>query len=331
MKLGDWNTESDEKGDMMEAPNRTSGLNKKSFFRTLYKQRYLQLMALPGIIFILAFSIYPIYFAQIGFKFYNITMGTNVSLAPWVGLQYIKQFLTSPDFSQVMIDTLGISFFKLLVGFPIPILFAILLNELTHPRFKKVVQTVTYLPHFLSWIIVAGIMLVWLQDSGTLTNILYALHLVSDTSNLMANSDYFWQISVLSELWKEFGWNSIIYLAAIASIDTEMYEAATIDGAGKIRKILSITLPAIAPTVSLMLILSISGLFSSNFDQIFVLRNAVNAPASNVIDIFIYQASFVNNSFSYATAVGLFKSVIATVLLLMANFITKKINDNSIF
>ncbi|MDI6618636.1 MAG: ABC transporter permease subunit [Clostridiales bacterium] len=279
----------------------------------------------------LVFNLYPVYFAQIGFKEYNVTMGTNLSLAHWVGLSYIKEFLNSPDFSNVMINTIGISFFKLLVGFPIPIIFALLLNEIKQSRFKKFIQTVTYLPHFLSWIIVAGIMLIWLADSGLLTKALYHMHIVDDTSNMLANANYFWAISVISELWKEFGWNSIIYLAAIAGIDMELFEAARIDGAGKFRQIWNITLPSIAPTVVLMLILSISGLFGSNFDQIFVLRNAVNAPASNVIDIYVYQQSFMYNRFDYATAVGLFRSLVSAILLVGANAFARRSTGNSIF
>ena len=301
------------------------------FLRKVYKQRFLLMMVIPGIIFMLVFNFYPIYFAQIAFKDYNITMGTHLSLAPWVGLAHITEFFKSPDFANVMIDTLGISFYKLLIGFPIPIIFAIMLNEITQTRFKKMVQTVTYLPHFLSWIIIGGILLTWMSDSGLITNALYRLHLINNNNNMLANASYFWPISVGTELWKEFGWNSIIYLAAIATIDTEMFEAARIDGAGKLRQIWNITLPSIAPTIVLMLILAISGLFGSNFDQIFVLRNAVNAPASNVIDIYVYQASFMYNRFDYATAVGLFKSLIAAIMLIGANASSRKLTGNSIF
>ncbi|HEY5583417.1 MAG TPA: ABC transporter permease subunit [Ruminiclostridium sp.] len=296
-----------------------------------YKQRYLLMMVIPGVIFMLVFNFYPIYFAQIAFKDYNITMGTNLSLAPWLGFTHIIEFFKSPDFANVMADTLGISFYKLLIGFPIPIVFAILLNEIAQTRFKKAVQTITYLPHFLSWIILGGILLIWMSDSGLITNTLYHLHLISSPANMLANAKYFWPISVASEVWKEFGWNSIIYLAAIATIDMEMFEAARIDGAGKFRQIWNITLPSIAPTIVLMLILAISGLFSSNFDQIFVLRNAVNASASNVIGIYVYQQSFMYNRFDYATAVGLFQSLVAAILLISANATSGWLTGNSIF
>lgn len=309
----------------------TAGGNRNSIWRRFYQQRFLQIMVIPGVIFMLVFSLYPLWFAQIGFKQYNVTMGTNLSLAPWVGMQYVQEFINSPDFASVMINTLGISFLKLLIGFPVPILFAVLLNEVANVRFKKIIQTVTYLPHFLSWIIIGGILLIWMGDSGLLTTLFYKLGIVEDTSNMLANASYFWGISVGSELWKEFGWNSIIYLAAIAGIDMELFEAARIDGAGKIRQIWSITLPSIAPTISLMLILSVSGLFGSNFDQIFVLRNAMNASASNVIDIYVYQVSFLYNRFDYATAVGLFRSIISALLLLVTNAVSRRTTGNSIF
>lgn len=316
----------------MQTKNLNTYVDKKNkFFRKLYMQRFLLMMVIPGVIFMLVFNFYPIYFAQIAFKNYYITMGTNLALAPWVGLSHIFEFFKSPDFSNVMVDTLGISLLKLIIGFPIPIIFAIILNEVTNTKFKKIVQTVTYLPHFLSWIIIGGILLIWMSDSGIITNALYHLHLIKDRSNMLANASYFWPISVTTEVWKEFGWNSIIYLAAIASIDMEMFEAARIDGAGKLRQIWSITLPSITPTIVLMLILAISGLFGSNFDQIFVLRNAVNAPSSNVIDIYVYQASFMYNRFDYATAVGLFKSLIAAILLIGANKSSHRLTGNSIF
>jgi putative aldouronate transport system permease protein len=298
---------------------------------TIIKQRWLLAMVIPGVIFMIVFNFYPMWFAQIGFRDYYITYGTDLFKAPWVGMDYIKQFFNSPDFSQVMLDTLGISLLKLLFGFPIPIMFAIMLNELTNLKFKKIVQSITYLPHFLSWVIVGCMMMVWMSDTGFLTKLCYNLHIINQQSNMLASSQNFWTISVVSEIWKEFGWNSIIFLAAIVSIDQEMFEAARIDGAGKLRQIIDITLPSIAPTISLMLVLSISGLFSSNFDQIFVLQNAVNRSASNVIDVYVYQQAFTGSQYSYATAVGLFKSIVSAILLISANQVTKKINDYSLF
>jgi putative aldouronate transport system permease protein len=297
----------------------------------IIRQRYLLLMVIPGILVMLLFNFYPAYFAQIAFRSYKVTLGTDVLRAPYVGFVHFAEFFRSPDFGNVMLNTVGISFFKLLFGFPIPILFAILLSEIPLLRFKKIVQSVTYLPHFLSWVIISAILLIWLSDTGFVTGLAYRLGLIPSQSNMLANPHNFWGIAVVSEIWKEFGWNSIIYLAAITSIDQEMFEAARVDGAGKLRQILNITLPSIAPTISLMLILSISGLFSSNFDQIFVLKNPVNAPRANVIDTLVYQYAFTSNRYDYATAVGLLRSVVSALLLFAANQSSKVLNGNSLF
>jgi len=304
---------------------------KASLLTRILAQKYLLMMVIPGIIVMLVFNYYPIYFAQIAFRSYRVIMGTNVTEAPWIGLGHFREFFNAPNFSNIMINTVGISFFKLLFGFPIPILFAILLNELVVKRFKKIVQSVTYLPHFLSWVVVGTILRLWMSDTGFLTTVAFNLGLVNSRSNMLANPDYFWGISVISEIWKSFGWNSIIFLAGIASIDQEMYEAARIDGAGKFRQILNITLPALAPVTSLMLILAISGLFAANFEQIFVLRNAVNVTRSEIIDTFVYSQAFAANRYDLATAVGLLRSVLAAALLLFANITCKKLNGHSLF
>jgi putative aldouronate transport system permease protein len=294
-------------------------------------QKYLLMMVIPGVIVMLVFNFYPIYFAQIAFRSYRITMGTDVMAAPWIGMQHFREFFNAPNFSNVMINTLGISFFKLLIGFPIPIIFAILLNELTAMRFKKLVQTITYLPHFLSWVVVSTILLLWMSDTGFLTNLAFNLGIIDSRSNMLANPDYFWSIAVSSEVWKSFGWNSIIFLAGIASIDQEMFEAARIDGAGKYRQIINITLPALGPVISLMLILAVSGLFAANFEQIFVLRNAVNVSRSEIIDTLVFQQAFAANRYDFATAIGLFRSAVAALLLVSANEVSKRINGHSLF
>lgn len=306
-------------------------MNRQGLLYKVHAQRYLLLMVFFGVVYMIIFNFYPIYFAQIAFRNYDVTYGIHVTQAPFVGFQHFIEFFQSPDFGNVVLNTVGISFYKILFGFPIPIIFAILLNELTNLKFKKVIQSVTYLPHFLSWVMVSAVLLIWLSDTGAVTTFLYKLGFITSQSNLLATPDTFWAISVISEIWKEFGWNSVIFLAAIASIDQEMFEACRIDGAGKFRQIISITLPAIAPTISLMLILSISGLFSANFDQIFVLQNAVNASRSNVIDISVYNYGFQLNRYDYATAVGLLRSVLSAALLLIANWSSEKFNGTSLF
>jgi len=301
----------------------------RRFLHKLNEQKYLQAMAIPGVIWMIIFNYIPMYGIIIAFKEYDITLGINKS--PWVGLANFKEFFSDERFWLIIKNTVGISFFKLLVGFPLPILFAVLLNELTSVRFKRTVQTISYLPHFISWVVLGGILMNWLSETGLINIILTKLGILKQPITFLAEPKYFWGIAVISEVWKELGWNAIIYLAAIAGIDPELYEAATVDGAGRITKMFKITIPCISGTIAIMFILAVSGLMNSNFDQIFVLRNPLNADASDVIDIYVYKMGIEAFRFSYATAIGLFKSIIALILLLLANGVTKKLTDKSLF
>jgi len=248
----------------------------------------------------------------------------------WVGFANFTDFFTDNYFWQVMKNTFGISFLKLIINFPAPIIFAILLNEITAIKFKRVVQTISYLPHFISWVILGGIMMVWFSDTGFITNVLSATGISQERIDFLADPKYFWAVAVISDLWKEIGWGAIIYLAAISGIDQEMYEAAKVDGAGKLRRIWSITLPCLKPTIAILFILASCNLMNSNFDQIFVLKNQLNLDASNVIDIYIYQMGLQSSRFSFATAIGLFKSLVNLALLLSANYISKKLTETSL-
>jgi len=301
----------------------------KRFLHKLNEQKYLQAMAIPGVIWMIIFCYIPMYGIIIAFKEYDITLGINKS--PWVGLANFREFFSDERFWLIIKNTVGISFFKLLVGFPLPILFAVLLNELTSVRFKRTVQTISYLPHFISWVVLGGILMNWLSETGLINIIFTKLGILKQPITFLAEPKYFWGIAVISEVWKELGWNAIIYLAAIAGIDPELYEAATVDGAGRITKMFKITIPCISGTIAIMFILAVSGLMNSNFDQIFVLRNPLNADASDVIDIYVYKMGIEAFRFSYATAIGLFKSIIALILLLLANGVTKKLTDKSLF
>lgn len=302
---------------------------KNGVLTKMIRQRYLHLMVIPGIIWMIIFSYIPMYGIIIAFKNYSII--GSIADAPWVGLSNFKEFLMDENFFLVMKNTLGISFLKLLIGFPIPIIFAILLNELYHSKFKKFVQTVSYLPHFFSWVVLGGIMISWLSESGLLSELLIKSGIMKEGVNFLAREKHFWSIAILSDIWKETGWNAIIYLAAIAGINPNLYEAAKIDGAGKLSQIWHITLPSIKGTITILFILSISGILNSNFDQMLVLQNPLNTNASEVIDTFVYKMGLKSMRFSYSTAVGLFKSVIALILLVSANLVSKKFNDRSLF
>lgn len=302
---------------------------KNNILKKLLRQKYLHLMVIPGIIWMIVFNYIPMYGIIIAFKNYSIV--DTIMNAPWVGLSNFKEFLTDDSFNLVMKNTLGISFLKLIIGFPLPIIFAIMLNEVYNAKFKKFVQTISYLPHFLSWVVLGGIMINWLSESGLANELMLKSGLLKEPISYLAKPEYFWMISIISDIWKETGWNAIIYLAAIAGINPSLYEAAKIDGAGKLKQIWHITLPSIKGTMTILFILAVSGVLNSNFDQMLVLQNPLNLETSEVIDTFVYKLGLKSGRFSYSTAVGLFKSGIALILLLSANFVSKKFNDKSLF
>ncbi|MDR0401353.1 MAG: ABC transporter permease subunit [Treponema sp.] len=313
-------------------------MKKKSFLVRLQEEKYLQIMALAGLAWMLIFNYAPMYGILVGFKRnYRITQALfsqEFLQSPWAamaGFQHFITFFRDPEFVDIMMNTLGLSILRLLFGFPAPIIFALLLNEIRIRRLKRVVQTISYLPHFLSWVVLGGILTTWLSETGFFNQILMSLGLINEGVTYLAYPQYFWHIVVISQIWKELGWGAIIYLAAIAGIDQELYEAAQIDGAGRLRRMWSITLPSIKGTVTVLFILAVGGLLNSNFDQIFVLWNPLNAPRSTVLDIYVYTVAMRGMRFSYATAIGLFKSVFAFILLYIANKITKRINDVSLF
>lgn len=308
---------------------RTKKEKRKRVLRKLASQKYLQAMALLGLVWMFVFNYIPMYGLIIAFKEYSIIK--TISEAPWVGLMQFKEFLQDEYFWIILKNTLGISLIKLFIGFPLPIIFALMLNELTSLRFKKAVQTITYLPHFISWVVLGGILTTWLADIGIINDILLGMGFIDERVNFLAEPDNFWAIVILSDIWKELGWSAIIYLAAIAGVSTELYESATIDGANRLQKMWHITLPSIRPTITILFVLAVSGVLNSNFDQILILRNSLNESASSVIDIYVYQLGIQNARYSYATAVGLLKAIIAFILLLSANKIAKKINGSSLF
>lgn len=310
-------------------PKKIKYKDKASFFKQLANQKYLQAMALLGVIWMLIFNYIPMGGIVIAFKKFKITR--SIAEAPWVGLQYFKEFFMDDNFLNIMQNTLGISLLKLFIGFPLPIIFALLLNEIRNVKFKKIAQTISYLPHFLSWVVLGGIMVTWLSKTGVINDFLVAANIIKEPISFLGDPKYFWGISVISDSWKELGWSAIIYLAAIAGVDQQMYEAATVDGATKLQKIFKITIPSITGTIALMLILQVSGLLNSNFDQVLILKNQINVSRSQVIDTYVYQVGMTMGKYSYATAVGLFKSVIALLLLVIANKTSKKCLGRSLY
>ncbi|MDR2702533.1 MAG: ABC transporter permease subunit [Spirochaetaceae bacterium] len=314
------------------------GRQANSFLHRLKREKYLQVMAVLGLIWMFIFNYLPMYGLLVAFKKnFRVTQSMfskEFLLSPWAGyggFAHFIAFIKDPEFVSILTNTLGISILRLVFVFPLPIIFALFLNELHSNRFKRTVQTISYLPHFLSWVVLGGILTTWLSDTGFINEILVKFGILKQGTTFLAYPQYFWGIVVVSSAWKELGWSTIIYLAAIAGIDQEIYEAAELDGVTRFKRIWYITLPCMMGTVTILFILAVGGLLNSNFDQILVLWNPLNAPRSNVIDIYTYNVAMRSMRFSYASAIGFFKSVVAFGLLFAANKVTKKLNDVSLF
>ncbi|WP_233476537.1 ABC transporter permease [Paenibacillus sonchi] len=311
---------------LQQMGKRPMGQRIKEWVTDFRRQWEIQSMVIPGIIFMIVFCYIPIYGLTIAFK--NYTVIDTLSSAPWVGLDNFRIILSDKYFWDSVINTLGISFLKLAIGFVIPIILGIMIYELNRGRFKKIVQTISYLPHFLSWIVLGGMLITWFSTSGLFNQLLLELGLISKPSNILLDAGKYWWIATLSDIWKEAGWGTILYLAVMSKIDPTYYEAARIDGASRIRQIWNITLPNMKMIISLNLILTVSGLLGSNLDQTLVLMNSQNREKAEVINSYVYRMGMTQGDFSYATAVGLGVSIVSVILLVAANKITSKLNDN---
>lgn len=296
-------------------------------------QLTLHAMLFPGTLLIIVFGILPLYGILIAFKAYRPMMGfTGIFTSAWNQFENFKQVFRSPEFWPMIRNTLGINLIGQFISIPMTILFALLLNELKSRRFRSFVQTATYLPHFLSWVIFGGLVINILSpDGGALNRILMSLHLIDEPILFIGDTKYFWGIVIVSGLIKDVGFGAIIYLAAIAGVDPVLYEAATIDGANRLQKIWHVTMPGILPTVMIMFIFAVAGMLNNNFTQIYVLQNPLNQPASQVIDTYVYQIGLQKFQFGVGTATALLKSVLALGLLQAANYVSNKITNTGLF
>ncbi|MGV1006182.1 MAG: ABC transporter permease [Candidatus Nanopelagicales bacterium] len=299
----------------------------KSALGRFWQQRELQSMVLPGVLFMIVFNFLPIYGLVIAFKHYTVI--DTFSSAPWVGFDNFRIVWEDQFFWQAVRNTLAVSLLKLAIGFIVPIGLAIMIFELRTGPFKKTVQTISYMPYFLSWIVLGGMVISWLSTQGMLNTILGGLGLPISNHNWLLEARYFWWIAVLSDIWKNAGWGTILYLATLAKIDPTYYEAARIDGASRWQQIRLISLPLMVGIISLNLILTIAGLFGSNFDQAMVLMNAQNQSRAENIGTYTFRMGIAQGDFSYATAVGLGISIVSTILLVISNRMTKRMNDNT--
>lgn len=318
-----------ETAAVMDAPRKKPG-----FFRRALDQWDLQVLVLPGIILLIIFSYLPMYGLIMSFQEYR--MGDFPGVSEWVGLKQFQYLFSDPALVIALRNTLIISLLKLTIGFVCPIIFAVFLNEMHNQGIKKTVQTVSYLPHFISWTVCAMLMMDFLSsDGGAFNELLMALHIVKEPVPFFQEGKYFWGMALFTDIWKELGWNSIIYISAMAGVDAEMYEAADIDGATRAQKMWHITIKAIKPTIILLLIMNVGGILNANFDQIMMLTknmgNAMLKDYADVIDTYVYRYGLGQFRVSFATAAGLVKAVINFLLLLTANKIADKAGESALF
>ena len=298
------------------------------WLQSIKRDRWLYIMFAPVLIYYVIFHYAPIGGLVVAFKDYNLFQGIWAS--PWVGLEHFSDFFSSIYFGRLLRNTLAISLLDLLIGFPAPIVLALMLNEVQSALFKRTVQTVSYLPHFVSMVVIAGLVVNFLSPSTGLINSLIAMF-GGEKVSFLAEPQYFWIIFTLMNCWKGIGWGSIIYLATLSGVDPSLYEAAIVDGAGRWKQTWYITLPSIMPTIIILLIMRIGGLLSVSYEAIILMYNPSIYQTADILSTYVYRRGLIDADYSFATAVGLFQSVFALILVVSANKISKKISETSLW
>ena len=293
------------------------------------KQVMAQSMALPGVIMMIVFTIFPIYGIYVAFS--RFSMFHPVLSAEFVGLHFFRMAFNHPMFMPALINTVGMNVIRILIAFPLTIIVAIMVNELTNMRFKKIMQTVSYLPFFISWIVIGGMMIEWMGSLGLFNNVLMGIGLISEPIGFLTTPEYYWAVAIISDIWRNLGWGTILYLAAMTSIDPTLYEAAKIDGARKLQQIRHITIPGMRHIIAINLVLTVAGLLGSNLDQTLILQNPRNFVRSDVLGSFVFRTGIGQGNFSIAAAIGLVISLVSFVLVIVTNIASKKIGDADIF
>ncbi|XEC95704.1 ABC transporter permease [Paenibacillus tarimensis] len=295
-------------------------------------QLELLVMLWPTVLLIFLFDFTPMFGLLMAFKSFEPIMGIKgIFTSQWNNFQHFTRLFDNFQFWPMVRNTLGINLLGALVGIPVTLGFALLLNEIRHPKFKSLVQTITYLPHFLSWVIFGGLFITLLNSNGIVNVLLMKLQFFDKPIQFLGDPAYFWGVAIGTSLLKELGWGAILYLAAIAGIDQSLYEAAAIDGAGRLKRMIHVTIPGILPTLMVLIIFAVSGMLNNNFTQIYVLQNSLNLEASQVIDTYVYQIGLQQFQFAQATAIGLTKAVFALLLLAGANMLSKKLTKTGLF
>lgn len=300
---------------------------RRSFRQNLRKHRIVYMMFIPVLIYYIVFHYLPMCGIVIGFQNYIPSRGILAS--KFVGLKHFRSFFNSYYFERVIRNTFLISFYSILFGFPAPILLALLLNELKQLRFKKIVQSITYMPHFLSIVVVCGMVLDFCASDGLISSIVVALG--GTAKNYAMYPEYFRTIYIASDIWTSIGWGSIVYLAALSGIDPSLYEAARVDGAGRFRQLIHITLPGIMPTIVTLFILRVGNIMGVGHEKIILLYNSLTYETADVISTFVYRKGLIESNFGYSTAIGLFNSVINFGMVFLANTLSRKVNESSLW
>ncbi|MCU6711221.1 ABC transporter permease subunit [Paenibacillus sp. J5C_2022] len=300
----------------------------RRLWRTAVRERQFWYICIPMIVWIAVFQYAPMYGIIISFM--NYIPGKPILSSEWVGLAHINSFIQSPDFWPVIRNTLAISGLNILFGFPAPIILAILLNEIRKQAFKKIVQTISYLPHFISWVVVASLLFTLLGNEGILNQLLLGLGLIDKPISYLGEGKYFWGIITSSNIWKDVGWSTIIYLSAIAGVDSELYDAGKVDGLGRFGMNWHIVLPSIRSTIVVLWILGIGGILNAGFEQQLLIGNAQTREFHEVIDTYAYKYGIQLGNYSYGAAISLMKALIGVTLVFGANRFSKKVLDTSI-
>lgn len=309
-----------------QKPALNSGTGKTK--RIWEQQKYLFFMLIPVMAYFIIFHYVPMCGIVIAFK--DFSMSKGILGSPWAGFKWFDMAFSSNDFISVLRNTLLISLYKMAWGFPAPIILALLLNEVNHTAYKKVIQSITYLPHLMSWVVLGGIFITLLAPETGAVNHLIRL-LGGEPIYFLAEKEWFRPVVVATHVWQSMGWGSIIYLAAIAGISNELYEAAIVDGANRWQRMRHITLPGIMPTAAVLLILNMGGILNAGFDQIFNLENPMVYEVGDIIDTYVYRVGLVSRNYELATAVGLFKSAIGLILILITNRAARSFGDYGIW
>lgn len=310
----------------------------RAYIKSLWKQREIQLFSLIGVVYLIIFNVVPMSGLIMAFKDFRLEQGyMGIFTSEWVGFKYFIEFFNEYNFKTLLGNTVRLSIYKMIFTFPLPILFAILLNEIRSSAIKRAIQTISYMPYFISWVIVAGFVTIFCNTkSGVINDILVKTQLVSKPISFFSRKEWFLPIAIITAVWKEMGWWAIVFLASLTGIDPGLYEAASIDGASRLDKIIHITLPSIMPTITVVLILAIGNIFGgglggSNFDQSYLLGNAATRSSSDIIQTYVFRVGLSEGRHAYATAVGLIQSVISVVLIFCSNAIAKKVTGNGLF